>query len=327
VIEQEIRNLLLQGYSPKFIISKGFKKSTVYSIYNELSTITNTINKPSWEIINLNTDRGFFTTNTPRYLPGERLIIIYDFINTSNKDLYLIKLGIQPEWLINENKWFCKEFKEILHPGEIQHVSLKIHIPENIRLGEYEFIFGMEGQYLPAIDPTPLFTQLNYAIVLHIKHLIRLKLFLSHSIIDIKLVKEIESQLDNYGIECIIGEDIQKPGKLLREKFEELIKSSDIFIALLTESATTSEWVLHETNYALKIGKPTILLKEESVQIKSDIEWISFSKNMDSSIIFNTLISAMRKIEIKNTNTESLISILFFALMGFFIGYFFGSKK
>ena len=53
----------------------------------------------------------------------------------------------------------------------------------------------MEGQYLPAIDPTPLFTQLNYAIVLHIKHPIRIKLFLSHSIRDIKLVKEIESQL------------------------------------------------------------------------------------------------------------------------------------
>jgi hypothetical protein len=68
-------------------------------------------------------------------------------------------------------------------------------------------------------------------------------------------------------------------------------------------------------------------LKEESVKIESNIEWIPFSKNMDSSVIFNTLISAMKKIEIKNTDSESIISILFFALMGFFIGYFFGNKK
>ena len=68
-------------------------------------------------------------------------------------------------------------------------------------------------------------------------------------------------------------------------------------------------------------------MKEEYVKIESNIEWIPFSKNMDSSVIFNTLISAMKKIEIKNTDSESIISILFFALMGFFIGYFFGNKK
>jgi hypothetical protein len=320
--EDEILNRLLQGYTPSQLIDEGFKKSTVYKVYQKVKVHSSQTNKPQWLITNI-------SPAEPRALPGQKASISFQFENNSGKDLYLYRIGIWTEWM-QDNMWIAQEVKDLIKSGQRRIFSFLLLVPDNISLGEYTMSFGVEVQYLPASEYQPLQTQWTEPLVFHVKRpFMGISIFLSYSTQDMTLIRQLEKQLDNYGIKVIIAEDTKEPGTELRRKFESKIRESTIFLALLTEHGINSKWVLRETDYAKQINKPLILLKEESVSIESDYEWVSFSKNDPPEILFQKVmdaISYMQRARPGVAPASSIGPILGVAILAFLFGLFIGSK-
>lgn len=282
-IQDEIKEYLQKGYTPQQVIKMGHRKSTVYKVYDSFKTNITQIVKPNWYITDIR-----FNYNNKRYLPGENISISFNFENTSGRDLYINRIGIGVEWL-EPDKWHAQDVRDLVKSGQKHFFSFFIPIPINVSLGEYELTFGIEAQYLPVIGyyPQSLQTEWSAPEIVHIKYpLTSVKVFISHSIKDMSLIRQLENQLDNYGLDPIIAEDIQTPGVVLKEKFQAKIREATIFLVLFTENSINSTWVMEETNYAFQIGKPIIPLKEKSIKIESSIEWIEFSKHEKPETIF-----------------------------------------
>jgi hypothetical protein len=102
-----------------------------------------------------------------------------------------------------------------------------------------------------------------------------------------------------------------------------MIDQCTIFIAILTDVAMRSEWVLRETNYAAGIRKPCILLKEQSISIVTELEWTSFSKHNSSVEIFQIMMTAIDRIRQRNQNllNSPIVGILGIAIASFLAGW------
>jgi hypothetical protein len=313
--EDEIQKRLLQGYTPAQLIAEGFKKSTVYKVAQEIRAHLMQTTKSEWEITNIYPPE-------PRAPPKQKVAISFQFENTSAKEIYLYRIGIATEWM-EKDTWVAQEVRDLIKPGQKRHFNLLVHVPE-IALGEYTLAFGVEMQYLPVNEYQPLQTLWTEPIVFHVKKpLQNLCVFLSHSTKDMTLVRQLEKQLDNEGITVILGEDRKSPGAELKQKFEKLIRDCQIFIALLTEEGANSEWVMHEVNYAKQIRKPMILLKEENVSIKSDIEWESFSKSDLPEILLGKIMKAISQVR----ETSPFGAIIGLGLLALILGAFLSEKK
>jgi hypothetical protein len=320
-VQDEISKYLQEGYTPQQIIKMGYKKSTVYKVYETLKTYLTKVGKSDWCITNIR-------FNKPRYLPEEKISVSFNFENTSGKEIYLYQIGIWVEWL-KPDEWYAQEVRDLVKSSQKRFFSFLIPIPNDIPLGEYELRFGIKAQYLPIMEYRDQTLQVQWSEpeIIHIKHpLTGIKMFISHSTLDMPLIRQLEQHLDNYGIEPIIAEDMRTPGVPLREKFQEKIREATIFLVLFTEESIRSKWVIEETNYALKIGKPIIPLKEESVRIKLDIEWIEFSKYDKPETIFSKIMDGInsRLKKVPQINVPIGILILAF-LAGLFLGW--GSKE
>lgn len=271
-IEDEIRNLLSQGYSPQDIIREGYSKSTVYKVYNDFSAEIVPVVAPAWQITWGPTEK--------RYLPGKTAVFRYSIRNTSGVDLYVYRSGLQPEWL--EGEWYARENRFLLHPGDSRNLVINLPIPNDISLGEYEVRWGLDAQFVgpgAAISSSTIQTQWTEPFILAAKKpLTGYKVFISHSTADMHLVRQLQCSLDNQGIEGIIAEDSREPGSVLEEKFKAKIRESHFFLALLTSNGLRSKLVLFEKNYAQTINKPSLLLKEKEEELESDIEWVEFSR-------------------------------------------------
>lgn len=289
-VEDEIRNKLMQGYSPQQVIQQGYKKSTVYKIYSSTKSQSFQITQPSWSIQNA-------TALDVRYLPGQSVPLGFLFRNDSLLDIYVNKIGLRAEWM-QPDSWHAQEINDLVKRGTQRWFSFSLPIPRDVKLGEYELLFGLEGQYLPTTQFQPTQVEWSEPAILHVKQpLTGMKIFFSHSTEDITLVRQLEASLDNAGISVTIGEDVISPGIVLSEKFERLIRESNLVLGFLTESGARSEWVLKEVNYALQIGKPHILLKEESVQIDTNREWVKFSRNASPDEIFLIIMNSITMVQ------------------------------
>lgn len=317
-IEDEIRDLLYQGFTPQTLIQQHkYGKSTVYKVYNNWKTKEVHVTEPAWAIANIQ-------FNKPRYLPGENASLSYKLVNKSAVDLYVYQVGIQPEWLYLEQIWYPQDIRFLLRPGEMKALTTNCPIREDMPLGEYEIRFGIVGQFLaPGAASNPLDqTQWSDPVILNVKRpLMNYKVFLSHSTEDMFLMRQLESYLDNEGIKVVIAEDIKAPGAVLEDKFKSLIKESQCFLALLTDSAVRSKMVILETNYAIEISKPRILLKEESVELKSPIEWTKFSRYEPVEDIAEKGLEAIRLVRTRGGEppTALVVGLLTF-LAGVLIG-------
>ncbi|MCK4402325.1 MAG: toll/interleukin-1 receptor domain-containing protein [Dehalococcoidia bacterium] len=291
-IEDEIRELLLQGNPPRDLIQRGYKKSTIYKVYNSLTTNSVPISQSTWLVEGITFSRG-------RFLPGEIAQVSFELRNNSPADLYVYRTGVQPEWLYQENTWYPQELRILVAPGERKKISVSFPIPA-LALGEYEMVFGLEGQFLPPnlrFVPTvnsPLWTT---PATIEIKYPVSCQVFISHSVQNLSLVRQLQEYLDNFGVAGIIAEDISQPGAILEDKFERMIKESNYFLGLLTYEALQSERVTKEHNYAFKIQKPMILLKEEGVNVESPVEWVSFSRHDPIEVSAARVFEAIEKIQ------------------------------
>lgn len=89
--EDEIREYLLQGYTPKHVINMGYNKSTVYKVYESIKSFLTSTTKPDWVV--------YITPTEPRCLSGESISMKFKL--KSDKDLYLYRVEFQQSgWLV-----------------------------------------------------------------------------------------------------------------------------------------------------------------------------------------------------------------------------------
>jgi len=325
-VEDEIRALLQKGITPIDLInSYHYKKSTVYKINNEMKMRERPISGPEWIIENIN-------LNKSRYQEGDRASISYQLRNISPMDLYVYRVGIELEWMREENTWFIHGERFLLKTGDFKSLRGEFTIPNGCPLGEYNLIFGIEGQFLsPNMtgQSTSYQTQWTMPITLEVKRpTTGVKIFISHSTKNMSLVRSLSMYLDNNGITPIIAEEIVAPGSYLPEKFKKLIIESDIFLALLTSEAIRSEWVISETNYALSINTPCILLKENSIDLQTSYEWIPFSIHDSEELITQKILMAIESVKKQFTKPIQLPfgGIVLVGILAFFAGLAIGSS-
>lgn len=327
--EDEIRNFLVQGVSPSDLITHHhFKKSTVYKVLNKLKMKEAPIGTASWIVEDIRTDKD-------RYQPGDHVNVLYHLRNKSSLDLYVYRAGIELEWMREEDTWYVHGNRFLLHPQEGKQLRGEFNVPLDLPLGEYDLRFGIEGQFLsPSSAGQTTISQITWAVPITIEVKLPptgIKIFISHSTKNMSLVKSLSNYLDTQGMTPIIAEDISSPGVYLPEKFQEKIRESDIFLALLTYEATRSRWVLHETNYAISINKPRILLKEESVRNKTidQYEWTPFSINDPVEDITSRILKAIEVVRSQLVKPIALPfgGVILVGILAFIAGLAIGSRK
>lgn len=317
-VEDEIRNKLVLGYSPQQLIQEGYRKSTVYKVHSNTKAQYVPITEPEWSVQNL-------TIQNSRFLPGQSIPLGFTFRNDSPLDIYLYRIGVRAEWM-QVDSWYAQEVRNLVKSGAQRWFSFTVPIPRETKLGEYELLFGIDGQYLPSIQPQPTQTQWSDPVIIQVKKPMRgLRIFLSHSTADMALVRQLETSLDNEGIAVTIGEDVLQPGVILDQKFQRLIQESSIVLALLTENGARSEWVLKEVNYALQVNKPCILLKEESVSLDTSREWVKFSRLEPPDSIFQKIMNAINATSAL-TPINPVGGIIGLGILALILGALFGNK-
>lgn len=316
--EDEIRTKLMQGYSPQQLVGEGYKKSTVYKISGLLKAQVLPVSRPDWVVENCRISEG-------RFLPGQSAPVGFTLRNTSPLDMYLVRIGVQAEWM--QGTWIAQEVKDLLKSGAQRWFSLMLPIPSDVAMGEYEVSIGVEGQYLPSNQYQSPQTQWSEPLILSVKNPLRgVSIFLSHSTRDLALVRDLEKRLDNEGLEVRIAEDVSEPGVLLDEKFRQMIRESTILLALLTEEGARSDWVVKEVNYALEMGKPAILLKEESANIETKVEWVNFSRYDPPEAILSKIMSAISAVQ-SRTAINPFGAIIGLAILGLIVGSLSSTSK
>jgi len=286
----------------------------VINTYLVRLTYTADINKPGCQITNIRFDR-----EVARYLPGDMVSLSFDFHNLSDNDIYLHRIWLQAEWLRDE--WYVMDVGDLVKSGQERPFSLTIQVPKEIALGEYELMFGVEKQYLPATgyQGENLAVEWSEPVIIHVKKPLNgTKVFISHSVHDIVLIRQLAQELDNNGYTPIIAEDIPEPGVELMEKFQEKIRDAKVFLVVLTKNSVESEWVRKERAYAKQLKKLIIPLKEEGLSVDDPVEWIKFSRDEEPGIITLRVISAisnrLEKDALQSTSGATLV--LGFALLG-----------
>jgi len=317
-IEEEIRKLLLKGKTPRELIQMGYKKPSVYKVNKLLNQGSIRETYSLWCIENIR-------FNQDRYQPGQTGTVTFELKNTSDTDLYVYRVGIQPEWL--KEKWFAINSRVLLHPLEKKQFGIKFDIPQ-LPFDEYGIRFGMEGQYLyPSIRGIKgeQYIQWSEPVFINIKMpQTGYKVFISHSVKDIFLIRQLAKHLDNYGVDVIIAEDIRTPGVKLDDKFYGLIRESHLVLGILTKNGVNSEWVKKEINYAYKLNKPIIPLVEEGIQIRMSIEYVPFSLREPIESILHKIKDGFNKIKEKKIFgqdiTKVIVPILIAGLAGILVG-------
>ena len=308
-IEDKILRLLTQGYSPTEVIEQGFKKSTVYKVFSQLQQNPASTHKGAWYVEGIRLSKE-------RFLPGEIITVRCRLRNNTPYDFYIANVGIKPEWMYDE--WYPQELRALIKPNNSRPLTLTVPIPNDIPLGEYTYSFGVEGQFLGignVPQQSPYNMEWSEPAIFHVKHPNRfVKIFFSHSTQNLSLVYQIESFLDNYGYEVIIAENIQEPGVILREKFQRLIRESRFLLALLTHEGIRSKWVIDEVGYAQSINKPCLLLKERSVTMHGDLEWVEFSRDDSQEVINATVLRAINNM-LQRTGGSTWIGLALIGLI------------
>lgn len=331
-IEDKVRSYLAEGYTPQQIIRQfGLKKSTVYKVYSEQKLTTALVTPMLWSAQGISLDRGL----DGRYLPGEIAIISFNLVNQSPSDLYVVKAGVQPEWLqmhlgTGRSEWRAQDGTFMLRPNERRAFRFNIEVPSDLVLGEYDLRFGIEGQFLsPHLaasiyrDSVSYYPEWTDPIVIRVQYPLTHKVFVSHSTKNMSLVRQLDNSLENYGIHCTIAEDINEPGQDLHEKFYHYIDASSFFLGLLTHEAVMSPIVIDEVNYAIQKRKPGIYLVEEGADIPLPVEWASqFSRYWPIDRFVSVVLEAIDNIQKRGSTYKSDFpsGAVIAALAAFFIG-------
>jgi hypothetical protein len=92
---------------------------------------------------------------------------------------------------------------------------------------------------------------------------------LSHSSVDATWVKWIAANAQQVGIQVYLYEHDPRPGRLVANKLQAAIRSSDALVVLLTTKTQFSPYVQQEIGAAKGLNKPVIPLVQPGVSEKS----------------------------------------------------------
>ena len=200
-IEDEIRLHLANGYGPGQVIRNfGLKKSTVYKVYGEQKLTTAFVTPASWSVDGIAFNRG----PEARYLPNETATVNFSLVNRSSGDLYVLRAGIQPEWLqtelgMGQSEWLAQPGTFLLGPGERRPFRFNIKVPEGTALGEYDLRFGIEGQFMSPFSVTPsnlhalsVLPRMDRPVVFRVQYPLTHTAFVSHSTENLSLVRQLD---------------------------------------------------------------------------------------------------------------------------------------
>jgi hypothetical protein len=95
-----------------------------------------------------------------------------------------------------------------------------------------------------------------------------LDVFISHSIgpEEIPVVNHLSAALNGAGVGAYLALYDRQPGVLLSAKVQTNIGGSDILVALVSKRGVDSEWVHHETGFALGRSKRVIAFVEKGIK-------------------------------------------------------------
>jgi len=322
-IEDQIAIRLQQGATPRQLITEGFRKSTVYKVAETLR-VHQAPAPPSPLLVTLATDRD-------RYLPGETAQATVTLGNRTTADLYVFQAGVRPEWL-EGNTWIPTTQRKLVNPGEAVTVRLAIPVPPETPLGEKELFVGIQGQWLGPDSNSP-----SHEIMWAGPLLLRvqrppggLKVFIAHAINDLSLISELETTLENNGIETFVGDPLAD-GAAFRNRIE----AADIVVVILTSSSPFWHSTLEEITRAMTRGKGLLLLRDPSLSSAippslSQLPWIDmdFSHGTTSSIVMGLLTELdqnRRGVEAQKDQDDAL-AILLLALGALVAGLAFSRK-
>lgn len=107
-----------------------------------------------------------------------------------------------------------------------------------------------------------------------------ISVFLSHSVMDVKILEEISEEFKNKGLDLYIAEQHIQPGSNLLNKIKNAIKKCDIFVVLISKNGSRSQWVQSEIGIAIAADKLIVPIIEKGVGIPPQLlgmEFISFN--------------------------------------------------
>ncbi len=121
-----------------------------------------------------------------------------------------------------------------------------------------------------------------------------LKIFISHSTKDIRLVSVLEEYLIKNGITSYVAERDYQPGKLLSEKIISNIDISDYFLVVYTQNGKDSNYVNQEIGYWIKkMGYNNLIpLVEKNIKPEGflcGVEYIEYDPNNPNIGINNAI--------------------------------------
>jgi hypothetical protein len=94
----------------------------------------------------------------------------------------------------------------------------------------------------------------------------------------------------NPRVRIFIAHEVRSPGMSIRQKVDLAIEQAQVFLLLWSQRSESSEWVAHEIDVALRLGKPVIPVLIEDVELPealSDIEAVPLYR--DSSYYMNLI--------------------------------------
>lgn len=121
------------------------------------------------------------------------------------------------------------------------------------------------------------------------------QVYVSHTSPDLGLVDELFSTVRNFPFGVHVALEEADSGSV-RNYLKGRLANSDVVVAVLTETATTDEWVNQEIGYAVAKGIPVLPLYEDESYVGGfidDLEGIRIDRHRPSVTIFY-LLSALR---------------------------------
>jgi hypothetical protein len=125
----------------------------------------------------------------------------------------------------------------------------------------------------------------------------RHKIFISYNYNDSPIAQKLSAILRSNGFKVFNLEESVYAGENIKEKINNLIEASSIFLVIISSSSLTSNWINNELSQALKLKKPIIPLRIDDSKIPDKIQMIKYIdfKDNDDSVKF--LIKSIKNLQ------------------------------
>lgn len=94
-----------------------------------------------------------------------------------------------------------------------------------------------------------------------------MKVFLSHSLTDKKLIQDLKASCAKQGLQLLIAEHVLDLHKTITEKIELMIREASVALFLLTQKGDDSKFVHQEIGYAKSLNKPALYIVQKGKAI------------------------------------------------------------